>query len=165
MGMNVSFVLFFVAGLFALAAFVGLCVLQVFLSRKPSPGPGLVLPILTFALTVFLLAPILLSAVTKSIIESDPRTVPSAWEAPDGVPREKWEDVMEMEARAAELPQTSDGTSLRVAVILIPFLFIPTLVYTVIYIVCRVTRKKPPSGDSSGYATPTEWKKMNIQDL
>lgn len=161
--------------IFCFACFVGLCVLEAVLSRKPSPVPGLVLPILSGGLSLLLLLPILLFGMYRfgGVVVQSPNIVLSE---PDGaellVPTGGDEGLANHNETAAphsqDAPATATGTTSFLAITSIPILFVPPVVYTVIYIVCRFSRRRnPPAATEApaGYASKAEIDKMNIQDL
>jgi len=111
--------------LISILVFIGLVILQVFLSKKESKWPGLILP--GCSLTI---------SITAAFISGRP---------------------------------TAMGSSIMNAVLLFSICSIPTLVYTIIYIIAH--KKKIPQQESVQYAKGVpanknqEIIKMNIQDL
>lgn len=158
-------ILAIVALLLVLAVFIALCVLQVHLSRKKSPGPGLILPVVSGALTLFVLLPVLgltLFTVDASVEDHSIPTVPPPAARGD-IPAEKWEELAPYDEYVPQAAEAERSVGVRFIVLFVPLLFVPALTFTVIYIVCRVSvRKKPPADP---WASPMELKKMNIQDL
>lgn len=182
----VSVVFFIIVGLFMIAAFTGLCVLQVQLSRKRSPGPGLILPIISIVLFLFIALPVFLFRAHTNqlngleVITNGP-AISILSPKPDGMTDEEFNarteerDFAEMQKRQMEEQiqaataetATSSSAPILFAAFLLPLMFVPTLTFTVIYIVCRVSlRRNPPAAPGDGgYASPAEIRKMNIQDL
>jgi hypothetical protein len=160
--------------LFVLAAFVALCVVQAHLSRRKSPWPGLILPIVSGVfILLFLLIGIGNMLFTENIVrgyaeggavQAQPNETvpPGVWET---VPKEKQAEIVP-EARVFDLEEQSAPMG-SLAIIIFSLLFVPPLTFTVIYIACRVSLRKNPLAEPEpgGYASPVELKKMNIQDL
>ena len=129
--MAVSVVLVFMLGILA-----GLVVLQLFLSKKESKWPGLVLPIISFGVSVMAaLGVVLFSAVTGTV------TVDV--------------DGEEMVEQVVTVTQITDPATVIIGAIYVFLLYnIPTAVLTAIYVACRSKRNKQRALE-----------KMSVQDL
>ena len=158
-----------IAAVLALAGFAALSLLQVHLSRKKSPVPGLILPVVSGLLTLFVALPIALFALRSeagTVLVGN--RVGWGWEEPrDSLPASPEKPPHGDEPLAGQEPGNPAAAVAYSAVLLIPLMFIPTLTFTVIYIVFRVLlRRSPPETPrEDGYASPAELNKMNIQDL
>lgn len=155
--------------LVVLGVFVGLCVLQVHLSKRASPVSGLILPIVTGGLALFIVLPILLFANYRTVGPLGVHTEYQRIEPDGAVVEDGIHFVPSITEEAYPQAASADkSSSMSILIFLIPLVFAPPVVYTVIYIVCRVSlRRKPPKQTDapSGYANKDEMEKMNIQDL
>ena len=126
-----------------IALFAGTIVLQVYLSRRESRWPGLVLPILSFILA-------LTAALALMLLTAGPGTLTVTEYGPDGT-------VINTQTTEVE-PEPGPGRSVGETLIGggIAFLVanIPTVIYTAIY-----------CGEREKFRRREQMKKMNIQDL
>lgn len=132
-----------IALLALIAVFAGTIVLQVYLSRRESRWPGLVLPILSFILA-------LTAALALMLLTAGPGTLTVTEYGPDGT-------VINTQTTEVE-PEPGPGRSVGETLIGggIAFLVanIPTVIYTAIY-----------CGEREKFRRREQMKKMNIQDL
>jgi len=134
--MNVLFVLIFLLGIFA-----GIVVLQIFLSKKESKWPGLILPCISFGISVLAVLGILLfSAVTGTGATMGTTLIV------DG------EIVEQIEHTVTQI--SSPGTVIATAVYVFLLYNIPTAVLIAIYAACRGKRNRKRALE-----------KMSVQDL
>ena len=163
-----------VGGLIFLFIFLGICagviILQVYLSKRESMWPGLIMPIITFSFSLIILFSMAVYTVTpneSAAIRVDTVQLVdveelSAYEREQMVAREEW--LAERERYHGELIErhlVDYGTIGRTQIVSFPritFLFvmrnIPTIVFLAIYAGCRGKRRKQRSLEL-----------MSVQDL
>ena len=134
-----------IALLALIAVFAGTIVLQVYLSRRESRWPGLVLPILSFILA-------LTAALALMLLTAGPGTLTVTEYGPDGTVINT--QTTEVEPEPEPGPGRSVGETLIGGVIVFLVANIPTLIYTAIY-----------CGEREKFRRREQMKKMNIQDL
>lgn len=134
-----------IALLFFIALFTGTIVLQVYLSRRESRWPGLVLPILSFILA-------LTAALALMLLTAGPGTLTVTEYGPDGTVINTQTTEVEPEPKPGV--ERSVGETLIGGVIVFMVANIPTLIYTAIY-----------CGEREKFRRREQMKKMNIQDL
>lgn len=129
-----------IIGLVFLTAFpIGIIFLQIFLSKRENKWLGLMLPLLSFALSLIVISGLFLYSATKTVtiesIAEDGRVI---------------KETVEQPTIQEPVTQTTLGT------VAIPFVLlnIPTAILIAIYIACREKRKRNLALD-----------KMKIQDL
>ena len=132
-----------IALLALIAVFAGTIVLQVYLSRRESRWPGLVLPILSFILALMAALALMLSTTAGS------GTLTVEEYRPDGTVTTQTTEVEPDPGMGR-----SDGEALIGAGIGFLVCNIPTVIYTAIY-----------CGEREKYRRREQMKKMNIQDL
>ena len=133
-----------IALLFFIALFAGTIVLQVYLSRRESRWPGLVLPILSFILA-------LTAALAVTLSTAGQRGTLTVEEyGPDGTVI----NTQTTEVDPEPGPGRSAGETLIGGGIAFLVANIPTLIYTAIY-----------CGEREKFRRREQMKKMNIQDL
>lgn len=132
-----------IALLALIAVFAGTIVLQVYLSRRESRWPGLVLPILSFILA-------LTAALALMLLTAGPGTLTVTEYGPDGTVINTQTTEVEPEPGVGR----SVGETLIGGVIVFLVANIPTLIYTAIY-----------CGEREKFRRREQMKKMNIQDL
>ena len=136
-----------IALLALIAVFAGTIVLQVYLSRRESRWPGLVLPILSFILA-------LTAALALMLLTAGPGTLTVTEYGPDGTVINTQTTEVEPEPEPGPGPGRSVGETLIGGGIVFLVANIPTLIYTAIY-----------CGEREKYRRREQMKKMNIQDL
>ena len=135
-----------IALLLYIALFAGTIVLQVYLSRRESRWPGLVLPILSFILA-------LTAALALTLSTAGQRGTLTVEEyGPDGTVINTQTTEVEPEPKPGV--GRSVGETLIGGVIVFLVANIPTLIYTAIY-----------CGEREKFRRREQMKKMNIQDL
>lgn len=124
----------------AILFFVGPIILQIYLSRMESRWPGLVLPILSVALSVLVVLGLFMYAPNGSV--------------------EGWFESVDPDGTVIteSFPvETTEGATAEGLVMVVPVFFlanIPTLIYTAIY-----------CGERGKYRRRRQVERMNIQDL
>ncbi len=134
-----------IALLALIAVFAGTIVLQVYLSRRESRWPGLVLPILSFILA-------LTAALALMLLTAGPGTLTVTEYGPDGTVINT--QTTEVEPEPEPGPGRSVGETLIGGGIAFLVANIPTVIYTAIY-----------CGEREKFRRREQMKKMNIQDL
>ena len=143
---------FFIIMVFMLGFFALFIILQIFLSKKESKWPGLVLPLISFSLSLLLV--FLIAAY--SIVQTDLQNITVYYDTViiqlDEIYETHTARAVELEEMRAERltimetnmqeADTSFGMMhlLRVLFIFLP-LNIPTAVFLIIYVVCRPKQK------------------------
>ena len=134
-----------------LAAFMGLVLLQIYLSKRDSKWLGLIMPITTFTLSLLVLLAIMLFSISVNLYSTEYRLVSTV-------------DIVEItgEPRAERPPPTTiaipaDGSAdsrmvsyathtgsamMLVSIFYFLLLNIPTAVFLIIYAVCRGKRRQ-----------------------
>ena len=128
-----------------IALFAGTIVLQVYLSRRESRWPGLVLPILSFILA-------LTAALALMLLTAGPGTLTVTEYGPVGTVINT--QTTEVEPEPEPGPGRSVGETLIGGGIAFLVANIPTVIYTAIY-----------CGEREKFRRREQMKKMNIQDL
>ncbi len=140
-----------ISGLLALllyiALFAGTIVLQVYLSRRESRWPGLVLPILSFVLS-------LTTALALTLSTAGPGTLTVEEYGPDGTVINTQTTEVDPWSGPGPGPERNVGETLIGGGIAFLVANIPTLIYTAIY-----------CGEREKFRRREQMKKMNIQDL
>lgn len=134
-----------IALLALIAVFAGTIVLQVYLSRRESRWPGLVLPVLSFVLA-------LTAALALMLLTAGPGTLTVTEYGPDGTVINT--QTTEVEPEPEPGPGRSVGETLIGGGIAFLVANIPTVIYTAIY-----------CGEREKFRRREQMKKMNIQDL
>lgn len=133
--------------LFFIALFAGTIVLQVYLSRRESRWPGLVLPILSFVLA-------LTAALAVTLSTAGPGTLTVEEYGSDGTVINTQTTEVDPWLEPEPGPRRSVGETLIGGGIVFLVANIPTLIYTAIYF-----------GEREKFRRRQQMKKMNIQDL
>ncbi len=148
--------------LLIIAAFVGLIMLQVKLSKKEAVMPGLILPIISF---VFALLVGTLFVVNMTVTSSGGTVVVSDEECYDGYEHhsEHHSDDCDNNVYIEEYSNEAESEGSAVVSTTLGFIFsfafcmVPCIVYLLIYFACHPTKKK--------LAKKAELEKMSINDL
>ena len=124
--------------LFSLAVFAGIIVLQVFLSKKESKWAGLILPIISFGISILIVLGIVLFTVQTETLTGH---------------------VMDNGELVGEIHEVANSSSsvasiVGSAVFMFLYLNIPTAILVGIYIACSGKRRRQRALD-----------KMSVQDL
>jgi len=162
MGDNISLI----TGLIVLLIFLGLCagaiILQVYLSKRESMWPGLILPIITFSFSLVILFSMAMyvSAPTESFVETARRIHPVQLTEYEREIITSWDetllerdDVVFHLIDHGTIGRTQIVSYPRIAFILVMF-NIPTAIFMAIYAGCRGKRRKQRSLEL-----------MSVQDL
>ncbi|MBO5522335.1 MAG: hypothetical protein J5986_01460 [Roseburia sp.] len=149
--MNSSFWVLVFGGVF----FIATILLQVYLSKRESKVPGLVLPVITFLIAVFVTVEVILAGVMYGETETQVQSVAI----------ENKEAAIENEEAVdgSDIPgiDSNDATTQFILVGIATFFLynLPTLLYGGIYIFCRKRKNMADGGKNSAVD------KMKIQDL